>query len=553
MLVVIVGVSLLAFDGGRARSLQTQMQKAADALALAGAAELNRAPGARTRATNAINNLLSNGLAGMDAATITVPTPVFYETLPQGDLYYSTGTLATDDGHARFVAVNLSSVTVNTIFPVSFLSPGSANGFAAGASAVAGGDEVACQYTPMFICNPYETIGMTYDQATSALINASTSQMIALQGAGNSQYGPGNFGWISAPVTGSASGTTCGSGNSIAQQAAQSHPAVCFRNTSINTQPGNIANTDDGLNTRFDLYAKSFNNCNGNSLYPPAPNVRKGYLAQGNACNASAQLPYPAGNATAMGLPLDSNMLNPDGSPNISSTVPVVGNGQWPCADLNLSISNTPTATCGTGNKPCTASLTVTSTSGIYQGMGVQATGMPSGTQVSSVSSATTVTVAYSGKATDMSVVSGAAVAFQGYWTSAHGPAGNGSSMPSGCRAANTASGISRYGVYQYEISNGFVKDASSGGEVGGPMCSTATPDSTRRVLDVAILNCHALESEGYTLNGASNGLPVAAFAKFFLTVPVTSAQGPIMAEYAGIAKPGDSGVSLFIEVQLYR
>ena len=36
MLVVIIGVSLLAVDGSRFMSLQTQMQNAADALALAG-------------------------------------------------------------------------------------------------------------------------------------------------------------------------------------------------------------------------------------------------------------------------------------------------------------------------------------------------------------------------------------------------------------------------------------------------------------------------------------------------------------------------------------
>ena len=36
MLVVIIGLSLLAVDGARYMSLQTQMQAAADALALAG-------------------------------------------------------------------------------------------------------------------------------------------------------------------------------------------------------------------------------------------------------------------------------------------------------------------------------------------------------------------------------------------------------------------------------------------------------------------------------------------------------------------------------------
>ena len=44
MLVVIVGVSVLALDGARLMGLQTQLQNGADALALAGAAELDRLP-----------------------------------------------------------------------------------------------------------------------------------------------------------------------------------------------------------------------------------------------------------------------------------------------------------------------------------------------------------------------------------------------------------------------------------------------------------------------------------------------------------------------------
>src|ERR1700719_4980270 len=60
MLVVIVGVSVLALDGSRYMSLQTQLQNGADALALAGAAELDRTPTAIERAINAINSLITN-------------------------------------------------------------------------------------------------------------------------------------------------------------------------------------------------------------------------------------------------------------------------------------------------------------------------------------------------------------------------------------------------------------------------------------------------------------------------------------------------------------
>src|ERR1700688_2423127 len=60
MLVVIVGVSVLALDGSRYMSMQTQLQNGADALALAGAAELDRTPTAIERATNAVDSLITN-------------------------------------------------------------------------------------------------------------------------------------------------------------------------------------------------------------------------------------------------------------------------------------------------------------------------------------------------------------------------------------------------------------------------------------------------------------------------------------------------------------
>jgi Flp pilus assembly protein TadG len=57
MLPVLVGFALLAIDASRRMSLQTQMQAAADSLALAGARELNKGPGAESRAISAMANV----------------------------------------------------------------------------------------------------------------------------------------------------------------------------------------------------------------------------------------------------------------------------------------------------------------------------------------------------------------------------------------------------------------------------------------------------------------------------------------------------------------
>src|SRR2546426_7445592 len=87
MLVVIVGVSVLALDGARYMSLQSQLQNGADALALAGAAELDSTSNAITRATNAINNLVTNSTVygTGDAAHVAVSSIRFLSSLPASD------------------------------------------------------------------------------------------------------------------------------------------------------------------------------------------------------------------------------------------------------------------------------------------------------------------------------------------------------------------------------------------------------------------------------------------------------------------------------------
>ena len=182
MLVVIVGLSVLAVDGARLMSLQTQLQNGADALALAGAAELDRLPDAETRARTAIERLLSNStLFGSGAKrTIAVSNIKFYRRLPASDASpMSAGTLATGPRDARFVSVTVRPVTLSTILPAALF--GGSNTITTARSAVAGFDQVVCGATPMYVCNPYETASMTYDQAS----RAAPPSFSAISAAGN--------------------------------------------------------------------------------------------------------------------------------------------------------------------------------------------------------------------------------------------------------------------------------------------------------------------------------------------------------------------------------
>jgi len=210
MLVVIVGLSVLALDGARLMSLQTQLQNGADALALAGAAELDRLPDAETRARGAIENLLTNStLFGSGTnRTIAISKVQFYSRLPTSDASpMSAGTLATRPANARFVSVTVRPVALPTILPAAFF--GGANTITTSASAVAGFDQVVCGVTPIYVCNPYETAGMTYDQATEALQHAAANpadqgRLIRLrQYDGNSPYAAADYGFLTSPTLGS--------------------------------------------------------------------------------------------------------------------------------------------------------------------------------------------------------------------------------------------------------------------------------------------------------------------------------------------------------------
>src|SRR5437660_11339083 len=123
MLVVIIGFSVLALDGARYMSLQTQLQNGADALALAGAAELDRLPTSINRAINAINNLVTNSSlfgSGSDR-NVRVARIRFLRSLPVRDSDpVLSGNLTADPTQAAFVEVTVEPVGLATILPASF-------------------------------------------------------------------------------------------------------------------------------------------------------------------------------------------------------------------------------------------------------------------------------------------------------------------------------------------------------------------------------------------------------------------------------------------------
>src|SRR5215210_6368809 len=94
VLIALMGFAILAVDASRYKSHHTQLQKAADAAALAAAAELDRHADSLDRAKTAIativNDQLKNrspfGTSGNAGIPIDVGTDVrFFENLPPSD------------------------------------------------------------------------------------------------------------------------------------------------------------------------------------------------------------------------------------------------------------------------------------------------------------------------------------------------------------------------------------------------------------------------------------------------------------------------------------
>jgi Flp pilus assembly protein TadG len=334
MLGVIIGLSALALDGGRLMSVQTQLQAGADALALAGATELDRRPDSIIRARAAIQDLVKNPIAGAGVGQMAEVTGLdFLQSLPASDdLPISAANLTDDPTLAAYVQVTLKPIAMQMIFPIS------AGRMTVGAQAIAGYDEILCNIQPLYVCNPFESPGMTYYQATQALVEADQSsaghrQLIRLSRSQlkNGGHSAGDVGYL-IPATGALPANACGPGgeHGIPQALASTQQQTCFRLSGVNLLPADDQPAMDGLNVRFDIYANGFRSCQG---YPPDQNVRKGFIAPGNVnwCNAIPATPnWPMPSPEAAALPVDSNMIRAAGQsldPNVS-----VGTGTWDCA-----------------------------------------------------------------------------------------------------------------------------------------------------------------------------------------------------------------------------
>jgi Flp pilus assembly protein TadG len=503
MLPVIVGLSLLAVDVGRIWNLQSSLQHGSDALALAGAGELDLRPDAIVRANRAIDNLILTNTSLFATTVVQVRGSAvdlcYLAALPASDATPINSPadcldpgLATSPLDARFVQVTVNPVDFNTIFPASFL--GASNSKKSSAQAVAGFKAAVCNFTPMFICNPYELSGNTnlteatelykhfdqvnYPDRIGRLINMKQT------GGNGAQYFPGNFGFLVPEGASNNPGA-----NVLRQYVGQVAPKACFVSDGVELRTGNIESIRFGFNTRFDMYDGPFNGEKGNANYRPARNVRKGMAndkttgsGKGTPCNPDED----NGDAD-----LDFSKLRRDtcfatnSCPNMGGRM---GDGVWDKATYWARAHN-----------------------------GASLPGAISGTYVSRYDVYKYELANYATLVQDDS---------------------------NGTGGSKLGGEIGRAACY-----NNITTPPSD------------TPD--RRIFYSAILNCQALNSSvtyGPIQGGSGNKLPVLAFGRFFLTEPVggdrgnqNSADGDVWAELVELETPGKADSVARDLVQLYR
>ncbi len=267
------GMWALSYDMGRAWNLETELQNAADAGALACATQLDGKAGARTRGISAATGLLTNRQtfandgAGADVV-ITAGNVRFLVDLP-------TKTVATTDADSNYCEVTAAPRQVN--FSLSRLvgGPGSANPQAV---AIAEMSAARCRIPPIMICNPDE----------SGPFDMTPGIGITLKDSSGPGLAPGNFGLLALPNFPSF----ILSANQIRDAWARVRPlAPCFAGE-IQTKPGQTTAIRQGLNMRFDVYPQGTHQVpageppvKSNPNYVPSVNSVKGLEKVGAQCS----------------------------------------------------------------------------------------------------------------------------------------------------------------------------------------------------------------------------------------------------------------------------
>jgi hypothetical protein len=282
----LVGVGALSLDLGRLFVLRSEMQNAADAAAMAAAAELTGVTGSRVSAEAAARNLLQHDSRFADVRPLlgnNIRIEFFctigsrYDPPPTEvnmGLFCVNGEvdgrrLAASDLEASYARVTLEPAANSQAYSVSlFLLPvlnatlGNVQSRSfLSARATAGQHFFACNFPPLIICNPFEAAGVDFPDG---MIRGQQIRFLNTEEGGGGSWAPGNFGWMQNPVGSGAPNT--------AVMLADEQQTGCTRPT-FTTEPGSMGNVvTRAINTRFGYWQNpQFGDTQ--HLYGVAPNI----------------------------------------------------------------------------------------------------------------------------------------------------------------------------------------------------------------------------------------------------------------------------------------
>jgi hypothetical protein len=470
---VFVGMSLLVIDISRGNNAHSDLQAAADALALAGARELDGAVDSMDRAVEAMTNVTNTvSFLGRtdEAAAITLRFAVgenapeefrvvFLSSMEPDDNTPLSEAFLTDNAvaftaqeNARFVFVRAQSRDLSPFFGLFFNGVNPVTDVPIAAQAVATYRTAACDVTPLFICNPFEGEAGTDNLQRAFADGRLHGRLVRLLPRGNGTAFPGNFGLLSSTE---GDGNSQQGVNALRTTFATGRNRTCYDSRFVTTQPGRPAAIRTGINVRFDMYDGNMNGRANDVAYAPAANVRRGFIVDrsGNVNRNAWCQAVPTTNSTWTTRFPDNGPVN--GIFGQMAAVPesgaTIGSGPW---DLRT------------------------------------------------------------------------------YWSVNHSGAALPTDIPNSFPNAQFpgAPGPSRYDVYRYEIENGRSGDLSTGDgsragtrESGLPQCSNSATnparDADRRLLFAAIINCNAERLAGRI--AGRDQLRVNSFASIFLVSPM--------------------------------
>lgn len=327
-LTALVSIWALSIDLGRAWNLDTELQNAADAAALACATQLDKTAGARARgilaATGGLvqndQTLADDGLG--DAVTFTADDIRFLVDL-------TTRAEATSDADAHYCEVTTNPRSVSFSFARLVLAQ---DDVSPQAVAVAENNSAYCGIPPLFFCNPIDPIPFLPDDWAGVGVTLKTSE--------GSGVAPGNFGLLALPSDAahilSADEIRDAFGRIRTKQR-------CLRDWVV-TKPGQTTAIATGVNTRFDIYPIGLPTPEGTQMidnpnYRPALNTVKGLEKTGAQCTlqpggwrkSAPQYngpPYsPPPNISVMGYPRDNCAYG--GACDVYSGGTALGDGNW--------------------------------------------------------------------------------------------------------------------------------------------------------------------------------------------------------------------------------